>query len=110
MHTKLHRLTIAAVLLAAALLAVPAAAEPQPGQLLATAGLWSQLWNTLACLWGDAGCCLDPDGRCGRTATKGEVEQPTAGCIIDPNGGMPAGSAEQTDAGCILDPNGGCDR
>jgi len=109
MHTKLHRLTIAAILVAAALLAMPAAAEPQAGQLPATAGLWSQLWDTLACLWGDAGCCIDPDGRCGGGGiTASMPDQTDAGCGIDPDGRC--GAATGLDAGCILDPDGGCDR
>jgi len=45
--------------------------------LFSVAGLWD--WWTG--LWADAGCIIDPGGRCAPAPSQDE------GCIIDPNGG-----------------------
>jgi hypothetical protein len=54
--------------------------------LAGSPGLLDQLWSLLSSVWSasspDAGCRMDPSGRCA--------------------------PAPQTDAGCIMDPNGGC--
>lgn len=83
-----------------ALLAVavsPAVAMPwvekSPAAPLDRIGSW------LTAVWAEAGCILDPGGRC-----RAAAEQVDAGCIIDPSG---CPSAEQLDEGCIIDPSGG---
>lgn len=38
-------------------------------------------WGWWAGLWADAGCIIDPGGRCTPAPSQ------DAGCIIDPNGG-----------------------
>ncbi|HZF13894.1 MAG TPA: hypothetical protein VFE33_34305 [Thermoanaerobaculia bacterium] len=69
-------------------------APSAPSSLLS---LWSG-WLTR--LWADAGCIIDPDGRCATAPLTHE------GCIADPSGRCATGP--QTDAGCIIDPSGGC--
>jgi hypothetical protein len=66
----------------------------------ASASLLSTWKDWLAHLWADAGCILDPDGRC-RTAPRTD-----AGCILDPSGRCR--TAPRADAGCIIDPDGRC--
>ena len=69
------------------------AAEPlrsTPGTNPVALDLAGRLWRWLTGLWNEAGCQLDPDGR----------------CITPPGGG--SGSSTQVDAGCHIDPNGIC--
>ena len=91
--TPLRR-KIVLLLLATVLTASGAwAAEPlrsAPGADPVALDLAGRLWRWLTGLWNEAGCELDPDGR----------------CITPPNGGP--GSTSQADAGCELDPNGRC--
>jgi len=82
-----------------------AAAEP------AAAGFFTTLWGLMTALWSDAGCHLDPFGRClddlGGTAS-GQADN---GCRADPFGrcldlgGTASGQAEN---GCSADPFGRC--
>ena len=50
------------------------------GHHAASAGLLGTLPGWLAHLWAEAGCILDPDGRC---ATAPHTDE---GCILDPSG------------------------
>jgi hypothetical protein len=89
-----------AVLLLAIFLLTPwvAAAEPRQGEHQraagATLGLLARLWSALTAVWIDAGCTIDPNGRCGGHSTTPEpTENADAGCTIDPfGGGCRAGS------------------
>jgi hypothetical protein len=48
-------------------------------------GVLAPMWELLAQVWGDNGCGIDPDGRCGaasEVAVNGDN-----GCGIDPSGG-----------------------
>lgn len=86
-----------------------------------------QLWDVLVGLWGENGCSLDPDGRCGSGAPAengcsldpsgrcaGSPDRSTAeeGCSVDPNGRRSCGPAGATaplvQEGCSVDPSGGC--
>jgi len=87
------RRTLVAVTLASSLLSLPSGRFFQP------------LWNLVSPLWAtppaQAGCGLDPDGRC-------LPQQPKldAGCGTDPSGRcLPQ---PQLDEGCGADPNGRC--
>jgi hypothetical protein len=58
----------------------------------APSSLFEPLWSFLSSIWGgtavlDAGCELDPNGRCG-----GAQPQTEAGCEWDPNGRCHPGS------------------
>ncbi|HEX5715102.1 MAG TPA: hypothetical protein VF179_03015 [Thermoanaerobaculia bacterium] len=79
------RKTLLAVTLAAAL------AAGQPSVL-------DQVWSLLTAAWSDAGCIMDPDGRCAPAPRTDE------GCGMDPSGRcLPTPRA---DVGCGMDPNG----
>ena len=79
-----------AVLLLAAILLVPWAASAAPLIKVrqASTGFLPQLWSLIADLWADAGCGLDPSGRC--------------------KGGTAPALPASLDEGCGLDPNGRC--
>ena len=87
------RRTLIAVALASSLVSIPSGRFLQP--------LWdlvSSLWTTPA----QAGCEMDPSGRC-------LPQQPKldAGCGADPDGKcLPL--QPQLDEGCGMDPNGRC--
>ena len=59
-------------------------------------------WSLLASIWSasstDAGCGLDPSGRCS------SAPQPDEGCGLDPNGRCTP--APQSDEGLGFDPSG----
>lgn len=101
------RRKIAAFLLAILLLTPwVAAAEPRPGEYQPTQGLLARLWSALTAVWIDAGCTIDPYGRCGGDSLDN-------GCTIDPDGrcgshGTTPAPGENADGGCTIDPNGGC--
>lgn len=46
----------------------------------------SQVWTLLTSIWSEAGCRMDPDGKCLPET------QTTAGCRMDPSGGCVPGS------------------
>jgi hypothetical protein len=93
-------------LLAVCLITPWAAAEPRDDRGAAAPQLLAQLWSWLSALWVEAGCGIDPDGRCGAGATPANLD---AGCIIDPDGRCGGALVVATpDEGCIIDPNGGC--
>lgn len=95
-----------AFLLAVFLIAPWAAAEPRDDRGAASPQLLAQLWSWLSTLWGEAGCILDPSGRCGGPPAPTQVD---AGCGLDPSGRCGGTSAPtQVDAGCGIDPSGGC--
>ena len=54
--------------------------------------LLSGFWTFLVSLWNEAGCSLDPSGR----------------CIPGTGGGDEGGSTVTGDEGCSLDPHGRC--
>jgi hypothetical protein len=93
----------ALVLLAALLLALPAAAAPAVGKGQSGATILTSIWDFFVSLL-KAGCGIDPNG--GTAAAPQE-----AGCGLDPNGCAASKSpppADHADEGCGLDPNGGC--
>ncbi|HWM90549.1 MAG TPA: hypothetical protein VN493_07255 [Thermoanaerobaculia bacterium] len=73
------------VLLLALVLAAPwsLAAEPRFEQRGAAWNLFDRLWGALTSLWSEAGCTLDPSGKClgGNVAPMGDN-----GCTLDPDG------------------------
>jgi len=89
-----------------ATLAVPWAANAAPTHR-ATQGeptSWvASVKGWLANLWAEAGCILDPSGRCLPAGPKAEN-----GCIIDPNGRCLQGPLQGPTPGngCIADPSG----
>ena len=103
---------IAAVLLLVLLLGAPwaAAAAPRavpPWRAAGLGDLLVQVWSALTVLWGDAGCSLDPNGRCQGAPTLDE------GCSADPSGRckgatVPMAPPPTLDEGCSLDPDGRC--
>jgi hypothetical protein len=60
--------------------------------------IFAWAWHSLAAVWSEAGCILDPHGGCATDQTDG-------GCGIDPHGGC---ATLATDEGCAIDPHGGC--
>jgi hypothetical protein len=85
------------LLLLVAVLATPWASaasllpeSPRVAQALDSISLVGSVWRLLRSAWNEAGCRIDPDGRC--------VKE---GCMIDPNG-------SRAKAGCRIDPNGLC--
>lgn len=102
-----------AIFVLAAALAVPmaSAAEPRAGsQPSGTAwNLLDRAWAALLAIWSEAGCTLDPNGKCA-TADQTTDE----GCTLDPSGKCATGASqflipgESPDNGCTLDPNGKC--
>ncbi len=97
----LSRRTILVFVLALLLAAPWASAAPRadagPREAL------THLWSLLASLWSEAGCELDPDGRCA-------PDLPDAGCEADPDGRclpeQESGAASDIDVGCEIDPSG----
>lgn len=76
-------------------------------------GLFSRVWNTLVLTWAEAGCIMDPYGRCGGAATPETPENLDAGCRMDPFGRCADQSSsleptERMDEGCRMDPYGVC--
>ena len=123
MTSSLFLRKIAFLLLLGILLGFPwtAAAGPrsQPELRIAGGGLGDflvQAWRALTALWGDNGCSLDPDGRCGgATAAPAQpADVLDNGCSLDPNGRCgsavtaPIRPAGRLDNGCSFDPSGGC--
>ena len=89
------RRTLVAVTLASTLLSLPSGRFLQP------------LWNLVSSLWAapvEAGCGLDPSGRC-QPATQPKLD---GGCGLDPNGRCLPPPQPQLDGGCGLDPDGKC--
>jgi hypothetical protein len=85
----------------------------------------ASLRGFLVSLWNDAGCLIDPLGRCltrtaadegclmdplGRCAPSTASARPTAheGCRLDPFGGCIKPVQPTADAGCLMDPFGRC--
>jgi hypothetical protein len=85
------------ILLAALLLALPAAAAPAAGKGQSGAAFLTTIWDFLASLL-DEGCGLDPSG-CTAAAAPQE-----AGCPAFQSPPPP----DHADEGCLIDPNGGC--
>ena len=84
------------------LLAAPwSAAEAGEGRGGEGSQFWAQIWDGLVSIWGDIGCIMDPNVRCG--------DNVDIGCVIDPSGGChnspPLSNAE---IGCVIDPDGRC--
>jgi len=75
-------------LVVATALAVPwgAAAAPAPRHEIARPRLWQQIWIVFADFL-DAGCQMDPSGRCIAGSTEiGTTVTPDDGCRMDPDG------------------------
>jgi hypothetical protein len=94
---------MAVAVLALAVLAAGAPAAESDGFLrngiVHESGSWlAGLWDDMTAFWSQAGCEIDPSGRC--------VSNPNVdiGCEIDPNGGC----ANKVDIGCEIDPDGRC--
>ena len=114
MRTFSLRRTIFLLLLAACLaLPWPAAAAPRKeAPASAHSAFLSQAWSFLQGLWADAGCWIDPDGRCVTGNTQPATD---TGCGLDPGGRCVTGGASvahpnppSLDEGCGLDPGGLC--
>jgi hypothetical protein len=109
--------TLAVLVLGATLLAPAASAAPHPHPATVSANVAQQgsldllatkLWTSFTGLWRDAGCSLDPSGRCWVQPSSPSADN---GCSIDPSGIHCAGGPRVTpalDNGCSLDPNGRC--
>jgi hypothetical protein len=109
----------ALLLLLAAFLALPWPSAAAPRQApnattLAPSTLWNHAWSFLQSLWSEAGCIIDPGGRCAAGASKPTTD---TGCGIDPGGRCITGGAQVTppsppqtnlDEGCGIDPGGRC--
>jgi hypothetical protein len=52
----------------------------------AAAGPIDGIWRLLTNLWSEAGCILDPDGRCVANQGPASIPPAHAGCILDPSG------------------------
>lgn len=83
-------------LLLLAVLTSPLPAYAEPGGRVAgkndPAAPWDRLWTALTALWGEAGCIVDPFGRCGgQSTTTNPPESLEEGCMIDPYGGCREG-------------------
>ena len=88
---KIVLLLLVAVLAAAATgAAEPLRAASVRGGSQATPDLAVRFWHWLTGVWVEAGCILDPNGRC------------------IPGPGEGSTSTHQGDEGCIIDPNGRC--
>ena len=77
------------------------AARPAPPRSTWVDTLAQSFGGFLKSLWSDAGCIIDPLGRC---ATQPKMDN---GCRIDPLGGC-IQAQPTTDNGCFLDPLGRC--
>lgn len=95
--------TVAAVLLAAFLVAAPAA---QARPLRGDSDVLARIWSLVTGFWSKNGCRIDPNGYCIPGINEGgsTVEN---GCVIDPSGQC-ASAAVTTKNGCIIDPDGRC--
>jgi hypothetical protein len=82
-----------------------AAAEPGEEYGASSPQLLDELWGWLDSLWGEAGCIIDPSGRCGEAPSPIYQEE---GCIIDPDGRCGTPRPANQKEGCIIDPNGAC--
>jgi len=86
------RRSMAALALAAALAlplarpALAAHAAPAHREVRTTASLWVQALGWLRSLRGEAGSCVDPDGRCTQVRTTPPRPTVDAGSCVDPNG------------------------
>jgi len=102
------------VVLIAAILAAPAAwgAPRQASRDRLAMDFMARVWHSLATVWLEAGCVIDPHGGC----ATGVATPPGGdnGCGIDPHGTCQAGSTAPPepqptgDIGCGIDPHGGC--
>jgi hypothetical protein len=82
--------------------------RPSPAVTQEVQGVFGQLWEALACLWGKNGASADPFGSLGgQPVTSSSAGFCDNGMSIDPNGGC-SHSAFMADAGCSGDPNGRC--
>ena len=82
------------------------AARRSPSAAEAPWSLVTRLWSSLASLWAENGCHLDPDGRCSLSAGTGGPDQGLSadnGCSLDPDG---CTASVAIDNGCHLYPNG----
>lgn len=89
-------------------------AAPRPGPRPTPGGAWSlasSLWYVLASFAAtDAGCMIDPEGRC-ENRPGAAVATTDEGCTIDPVGrceSRPGAAVTATDEGCMIDPYGLC--
>ena len=97
--------TVFAIVLAAFLLAAPAA---QARPLYNDSSVLARIWSLVTGLWSKNGCWIDPNGI--RYCTGGISEgDPTIenGCQIDPSGQC-VSEPVTTKNGCIVDPDGHC--
>ena len=106
---KISALCLALVLCASWSLAAAARQGSMPMRAGSPAASWSALthfWRSLTSLWAEAGCSLDPDGRCFTGSSQLNTDN---GCSADPNGRcITVSSQPKTDAGCTADPDGRC--
>lgn len=95
--------TVFALVLAAFLLAAPAA---QARPLYDDSSVLARIWSLVTGLWSKNGCRIDPDGYCLPGIGEGD---PTIenGCVIDPSGQC-VSEPVTTKNGCIVDPDGRC--
>lgn len=106
--SSLRRKAAVFLLFSAFTLPMASTAEPRLGSQRSWS-LLEQAWNTLLAIWSEAGCTLDPNGKCAPTSSTSDE-----GCTIDPDGkcaasaSQPSIPGESLDAGCTLDPDGKC--
>lgn len=95
--------TVSALVLAAFLVAAPAAqAQPFSGD----SGMLERIWSLFTDFWSKNGCRIDPDGLCIPGIGEGDPRIEN-GCVIEPNGQC-ASEPVTTKNGCQIDPNGRC--
>lgn len=95
--------TVATVLLAAFLVAAPAA---QARPLRGDSDVLARIWSLVTGFWSKNGCQIDPDGSCIPGISEGgsTVEN---GCRLDPDGQC-VSEPVTTKNGCVIDPSGIC--
>ncbi|HEV7672166.1 MAG TPA: hypothetical protein VGS22_26920 [Thermoanaerobaculia bacterium] len=102
-----RRLAFGLLVVLLALSATPAGAVP-----FDTGALLGKLRGFLSFVWGENGCEIEPNGRCGALTTPN-------GCELEPNGRCRAaatlvpGASQKpilSDNGCELEPDGRCRR
>jgi len=99
-------LVLLLVTLLTAPLASAAGRQAQPKAAPVPSGLFSRAWSLLASLWGETGCNVDPNGRCGTRSVQVRTD---TGCTGDPDGHCVTRPIQvHTDTGCTGDPNGRC--
>lgn len=94
--------TVSALVLAAFLVAAPAA---QARPVYDDSSVFARIWSLVTGLWNKNGCIVDPDGYCLPGIGEGD---PTIenGCVIDPSGQCV--NEPVTKNGCQIDPSGRC--